>query len=251
MTAILILLIVLAIVYYFSYRKIRNTIEDSSTDGAPPIFNSQSTGFYCILLLSSLLDLIFISLHTLVFTASVGWDDWLKEGDLLFAGITIVLWIAYFILTGKLKQTLYWAGANKDEYLGSLSKQTARFYKANLVLSAIVILLLVLVSVSNNTYFLYPYTWLMAIILATVNYLIVKEYPKQRKIWEQSVSGAEKDVETVIVASSTTATAATMSTKTEPEQKSIAKPTKRCPYCGEEILAVAKKCKHCGEWLNK
>lgn len=25
--------------------------------------------------------------------------------------------------------------------------------------------------------------------------------------------------------------------------------TKRCPYCGEEILAIAKKCKYCGEWL--
>ncbi len=27
--------------------------------------------------------------------------------------------------------------------------------------------------------------------------------------------------------------------------------TKRCPYCGEEILAVAKKCKYCGEWLEE
>ena len=27
--------------------------------------------------------------------------------------------------------------------------------------------------------------------------------------------------------------------------------TKKCPYCGKEILAVAKKCKHCGEWLDK
>ena len=27
--------------------------------------------------------------------------------------------------------------------------------------------------------------------------------------------------------------------------------TERCPYCGEEILAIAKKCKHCGEWLDE
>ena len=27
--------------------------------------------------------------------------------------------------------------------------------------------------------------------------------------------------------------------------------TKKCPYCGEEILAAAKKCKHCGEWFDK
>lgn len=28
------------------------------------------------------------------------------------------------------------------------------------------------------------------------------------------------------------------------------KETKKCPYCGQEILAVAKKCKHCGKWLD-
>ena len=27
--------------------------------------------------------------------------------------------------------------------------------------------------------------------------------------------------------------------------------TRRCPMCGEEILAVAKKCKHCGEYLDE
>ncbi len=28
-------------------------------------------------------------------------------------------------------------------------------------------------------------------------------------------------------------------------------PTTRCPFCREEILAVARKCKHCGEFLDK
>lgn len=27
--------------------------------------------------------------------------------------------------------------------------------------------------------------------------------------------------------------------------------TKKCSYCGEEIMASAKKCRHCGEWLDK
>jgi len=30
-----------------------------------------------------------------------------------------------------------------------------------------------------------------------------------------------------------------------------AEPTKRCPYCGEVILAIARKCKHCGEFLDR
>jgi len=31
----------------------------------------------------------------------------------------------------------------------------------------------------------------------------------------------------------------------------MAEQTKNCPFCGEEILAVAKKCKHCGKWLEE
>lgn len=30
-----------------------------------------------------------------------------------------------------------------------------------------------------------------------------------------------------------------------------AEPTKRCPFCGETILAVAKKCRFCGEFLDR
>jgi membrane protein YdbS with pleckstrin-like domain len=30
-----------------------------------------------------------------------------------------------------------------------------------------------------------------------------------------------------------------------------AEQTKRCPFCGEVILAIARKCKHCGEFLDR
>lgn len=36
-----------------------------------------------------------------------------------------------------------------------------------------------------------------------------------------------------------------------PAPKPSGEDTKRCPYCGEEILAIAKKCKHCGEFLKR
>jgi predicted RNA-binding Zn-ribbon protein involved in translation (DUF1610 family) len=36
----------------------------------------------------------------------------------------------------------------------------------------------------------------------------------------------------------------------QPMAPSTSKATKSCPYCGEEIMAVAQKCKHCGTFLT-
>ena len=33
--------------------------------------------------------------------------------------------------------------------------------------------------------------------------------------------------------------------------KAPADATKRCPFCGEIILAIARKCKHCGEFRSR
>src|ERR1700722_8566791 len=49
-------------------------------------------------------------------------------------------------------------------------------------------------------------------------------------------------------------TASPTPTQEQPAESAVAtsaEATKRCPFCGEVILAIAKKCKHCGEFLDR
>ncbi len=69
-------------------------------------------------------------------------------------------------------------------------------------------------------------------------YLVIRFLPFRRRLY-QMYSEIEMPAESINITPND-------NTSERPDGK----PTKRCPYCGEIILEVAKKCKHCGEWLN-
>lgn len=67
---------------------------------------------------------------------------------------------------------------------------------------------------------------------------------------EKEFKDAQREQHHQVVALRSASANSTALTETNP----IAEPqstTRACPYCGEEILSVAKKCKHCGEFLDR
>lgn len=88
-----------------------------------------------------------------------------------------------------------------------------------------------------------PFFWLIAALMIASFIPVYKNYPALKEEFTKAINANK-------ASSVSTQTEKPASSETTISQPTAKKPTKRCPYCGEEILAVAKKCKHCGEWLE-
>lgn len=88
-----------------------------------------------------------------------------------------------------------------------------------------------------------PFFWVIAALMIASFIPVYKNYPALRVEFTKALNANK-------ASSVSTQTVQPASSETPISRPTAKKPTKRCPYCGEEILAVAKKCKHCGEWLE-
>lgn len=236
-TAILICALILSAIYILIYRRIKNIVKDSISEGST-IFNAKSSIFYQLLVLAPIVALFDQIMRFFGVMGDIldNYIDWTSDTT-VFSCIIIACVLWYIIATKKLISALFWASVNPDENRDSLKRQVKLYVIISTVISTLALLWLIPATILNPTYYLYPYSWFVIAAIVAINFFIFKIYPTQKPLLGFATSTSKK--QEIKVASPANAAVADK------------KPTKRCPYCGEEILAVAKKCKHCGEWLTE
>ena len=136
-------------------------------------------------------------------------------------------------------------------------EQISTLAMANTIVAVIVGLVHIISAIMliNSGYGAYiggPFFWICAIIV--IGTLIYFQCPFASAVERMYRSKYNESIQSVVVKNITKIAENTSHSYHSVQPSPAPNPaegTKRCPYCGEEILAVAKKCKHCGEWLKE
>lgn len=225
---LLICVIVLGIVVYLLQRRLGKNIRETAEEYGT-VFSDKDV-YNLKMMLIPLSGCLLMSI--LFFVAFIGELSTFEELTfLIFALVALtILGFMYIKLSTKAAQEF-------EEYGKKLFLAVRLYTFVPVALGIGMFLLLVAAG------FYIPFFWLIAALMIASFIPVYKNYPALKDEFTKALNANK-------ASSVSTQTEQPASSETTISQPTAKKLIKRCPYCGEEILAVAKKCKHCGEWLE-
>lgn len=224
---LLICVIVLGLVVYLLQRRLGKNISETAEDYGK-VFSDKDVSNLKMMLVPLSGCLLMAILWAIVMCGI--WEVSEKIITLLAAAILeAVLGFVYIKLCTKAAQDF--------EGYGKKLFDAVRIYTFVPVILGIGLLLFLLFG------FRIPFFWLIAVLMIASFIPVYKNYPALKVEFTKALNAHK-------TSSLSTQTVQPASSETTISRPTAKKPTKRCLYCGEEILVVAKKCKHCGEWLE-